>query len=96
MNTLKFEDYLQSHLGYTTVFTSQNFSVYLAAINALTGTQHFLLALHEEGPCKDCHWCPDAGHKQEAREASQNTITQTLESLTSTLSGLGQRLNWLL
>lgn len=96
MNTLIFEDYLQSHLGYTTVFTSQNSAVNLAAINVLAGAQHFLLALRKEGPRKDCHWCPDTGYKQEAREASQNTTTQTLETLTSTLSGLGQRLNWLL
>lgn len=96
MNTLKFEDCPQSHLGYTALFTSQNPVVNLAAINGLAGAQHFLLALRR-GRAVQRPSAPDTGQKQEAREASEkNTITQTLETLTSTSSELGQRLNWLL
>lgn len=47
MNTLKFEDFIQSHLGYTTLFTSQNSVVNLAAITSLAGIEHFLLALQQ-------------------------------------------------
>lgn len=93
MNTLKFEDYLQSHLGYTTLFTSQNSVVKLAAIKSPAALPARPVA--GKGHAKTV--CPSTGQKQEAREASKNnTITQTLETLTSILSELGQRLNWLL
>lgn len=47
MNTLTFEDCLQSHLGYTTLFTSPNSVVNLAAIKGLAGAQRLLLALRQ-------------------------------------------------
>lgn len=97
INTLKCEDRLRSPLGYTTLFTSQNSAVVnLAAMNGLAGAQHFLLALRR-GRAPQRPSAPDTGQKQEAREASENnTVTQTLKTLTSPLSELGQRLNWVL
>lgn len=93
MNALKFEDHLQLHLGYTTLFTSQNSVVNLAAINSLAALPAHPAA--RKGHAKTV--CPCHCQMQEASEASKSsTITQTLETPTSTLSELGQRLNWLL
>lgn len=68
MNTLKFGDYLQSHLAYTTLFTCQNSVVNLAAIKGPAALP--ALPAVRKGHAETV--CPDTGQEQEAREASKN------------------------
>ena len=87
MNTLKFEDYLKLHLGYTTLSTSQNNVVNLA-VSKLPRRRSALPARSTvRKTTQKRPSASDTGQKQEVREASENnTLTQPVKILSSTLS----------